>query len=142
MGPGGGPPGAGPQGPPGGGNSGYKIDPLVGLYDTNKPLRSKLLAVPKYRAKYLAHVREIADAWLDWKKLGPVVAERARLIEKEVEADTRKLSSFAEFEAATGLSSEAGGRDIRGSRHSLEIFARERRDYLLDHSAISALTQP
>jgi hypothetical protein len=150
-GPGGGPPGgpggfrgppAGPGGGAGGGNNGYRVDPLVGLYDTSKPLRSKLLAVPKYRAKYLANVREIADVWLDWKKLGPIVKEHAELIEKEVEADTRKLSSFAEFQAATGLSSAADGRDPRGSRHSLEIFARERRNYLLDHSAISARSTP
>jgi hypothetical protein len=135
----GGPAGGGPgAGPPGGGNSGYKVDPLVGLYDTGKPLRSKLLAVPKYRAKYLANVRTIADQWLDWQKLGPVVAEHAKLIEQEVAADTRKLSSFADFQAATGSSAEAPRGP--GSRHSLELFARERRAYLLDHSAISALS--
>lgn len=129
----GGPPGFG--GPPGGGNSGYKIDPLVGLYDTGKPLRSKLLAVPKYRVKYLANVRTIAEEWLDWNKLQPLVAEQVKLIEKEVEADTRKLSSFADFQAATGLAASSPNRPA--SRHSLELFARERRAYLLDHSALA-----
>lgn len=139
---GGGPggPGGGPgAGPPGGGNNGYKVDPLVGLYDTSKPLRSKLLAVPKYRAMYLANVRKIADQWLDWQKLGPIVAEQAKLIEKEVAADTRKLSSFADFEASTASSSAEPTRGP-SNRHSLEVFARERRAYLLDHSAISALS--
>ncbi|WP_254511219.1 CotH kinase family protein [Anatilimnocola floriformis] len=135
RGPGG--PGGGPGGPGGGppmgggggaGNSGYKVDPLVGLYDTSKPLRSKLLAVPKYRAKYLANVRTIAEKSLDWNNLGPIVKEYSQLIEKEVAADTRKLSPFTEFEAATGGAT---------SRHSLEQFARERRAYLLDHSAIA-----
>lgn len=141
-GPGAGPMGRGPGGPglggpPGGGagNSGYKVDPLVGLYDTGKPLRSKLLAVPKYRAKYLANVRTIAEQWLDWNKLQPLVADQVKLIEKEVEADTRKLSSFADFQAATGTAADPS----RGpaSRHSLELFARERRAYLLDHSALA-----
>jgi hypothetical protein len=143
----GGPPGASPgggvgAGGPGGGNNGYRVDPLVGLYDTSKPLRSKLLAVPKYRAKYLANVRTIANIWLDWKRLGPIVAEQAKMIEAEVQADTRNLSSFADFQLATGLSVEAPDRSAGGSRHSLETFARERRQYLLNHSDISALNQP
>ncbi len=137
-GPSGGPLGRGPGGPPGGGgavgNSGYKVDPLIGLYDTSKPLRSKLLAVPKYRVKYLANVRTIAEQWLDWNKLQPIVAEQVKLIEKEVQADTRKLSSFADFQAATG---SAGVANRGPSRHNLELFARERRAYLLDHSALA-----
>ena len=36
------------------------LDPLVGLDDTRKPLRSRLLAVPALRARYLDHVRTIA----------------------------------------------------------------------------------
>ena len=134
---GGGPggPGGGPMGG-GAGNSGYKVDPLVGLYDASKPLRSKLLAVPKYREKYLANVRTIAEQSLDWNKLGPIVKEYSQLIEKEVAADTRKLSPFSEFQAATG-SSPSGEPNRQPSRHSLEQFARERRAYLLDHSAIA-----
>jgi hypothetical protein len=40
----------------------------------SKPLRSKLLAVPALRAKYLALVRDIADRWLDWNRIGPLVS--------------------------------------------------------------------
>ena len=135
-GPGGGPGGGLPGGAAGGANSGSKVDPLVGLYDTSKPLRSKLLAVPKYRAKYLANVRTIAEQSLDWNKLGPRVEAYARLLDKEVEGDTRKLALYTDFQAATGLSKEAN----RGpaNRHSLELFATERQKYLLDHSAISS----
>lgn len=132
RGPGVGPPGAGPPG----GNSGYKVDPLVGLYDTSKPLRSKLLAVPKYRAKYLSNVRTLAEQSLDWNKLGARVEAYADLLDKEVEADTRKLSSYNDFLAATGLSAEANR--FPGNRHSLETFATERQKYLLDHSAINS----
>ena len=39
-------------------------------------------------------MRTIAEKSLDWKKLGPVVADFRKQIEKEVEADTRKLDSF------------------------------------------------
>jgi hypothetical protein len=80
---------AGPAGP----------DPLVGLNDTTKPLRSKLLAVPALRAKYLAYTREIAAKWLDWKMLEPIATKYRALISADVKADTRKIYSFAAFEA-------------------------------------------
>jgi hypothetical protein len=80
---------------------GVELDPLVGLDDTRKPLRSKVLAVPALRARYLANVRTIAGEWLDWKKLGPIVAQYRALIEADVEADTRKLGTFAAFQKAT-----------------------------------------
>ena len=53
------------------------------------------MAVPKLRAAYLDHVRTIAAETLDWSKLGPIVAKYRALIEPELEADTRKLTSLA-----------------------------------------------
>src|SRR5207245_1495014 len=67
-----GPPGGGPGGA-GGGRSGLELDPLVGLNNTRMPLRSKLLAVPALKTRYLACVKTIAEKSLDWKQLGPVV---------------------------------------------------------------------
>ncbi len=130
MGPGGrGGPGAGPRSSP------VELDPLVGLDDPRKPLRSKLLAVPSLRARYLDHVRTIARESLDWQTLGPVVARYRALIEKEVEADTRKLYSFAAFQAATadGPAPEVRPQG-RGRGLSLRAFADQRRKYLLDYS--------
>ncbi len=78
-------PGGGPGGPGGPGGRGpgagprpaaVDLDPLIGLDDARKPLRSRLLAVPALKARYLDHVRTIADEWLDWEELGPVVAAR------------------------------------------------------------------
>ncbi|MGE5191156.1 MAG: CotH kinase family protein [Deltaproteobacteria bacterium] len=148
----GGPPGAGPRGPEGrpggaegrpgagGGRGGpdagprggaVDLDPLIGLDDPRKPLRSRVLAVPKLRERYLQHVRTIAEESLDWKVLGPVVARYRALIEKEIEADTRKLESFEEFQKATADNAEApegpGGRRTL----SLRAFADQRRAYLL-----------
>ncbi len=102
-GPGGGPGPGGPGGRAAGGGprpSGIEIDPLIGLDDARKPLRSRLLAVPSLKARYLDHVRAIAEKWLDWNTLGPVVAQYRALIEKDVESDTRKLSSLAAFQKA------------------------------------------
>ncbi|HVK10248.1 MAG TPA: CotH kinase family protein, partial [Gemmataceae bacterium] len=122
-------PGGGPGGGPGGpGGSGVEIDPLYGLTDTRKPLRSKVLAVPALRAKYLANVKTIAEDALDWKRLGPVVAMYRSLIEKDVQADTRKLESFEAFQRVTA---DVADPSARGRSIPLRAFADQRRKYLL-----------
>jgi hypothetical protein len=126
--------GPGAPGGPGMGG-GIELDPLVALDDPRKPLRSKVLAVPSLRARYLDCVRTIAEKSLDWKHLGPVVASYRQLVEKEVEADTRKLTTLEAFLRATadeppavGASARPGG---RGRETSLRSFADQRRAYLL-----------
>lgn len=137
RGPGGGPPGGGP----GIGNvRGVELDPLVGLDDQRKPLRSKILAVPKFREQYLRNVRELAEKSLDWKNLGPLVAQYRTLIESEVEADTRKLDSIGEFRMMTGESPEAEGRGPGRRLISLKSFCEQRSKYLLNHPEIKKIT--
>lgn len=129
------------------GSSGIDLDPLVGLDNERTPLRSKLLAVPALKARYLAHVRTIAETWLDWKTLGPVVERYRALIEKEIEADTRKLSSLAAFQKSVSEVDEpapaaapgpgAGRGPGRGRRElSLKAFADGRRRYLLNNADV------
>jgi len=91
--------GFGPGGPGGGVQvKGVELDPLVMANDANKPLISKLLAVPALREKYLGYVRQVAEQWLDWEKLGPIARDLHELIAEDVKKDTRKLSSFEDFE--------------------------------------------
>ncbi len=112
--------------------NGVELDPLLAAGDTNKPLAAKLLAVPAFRAKYLGYVREIAERWLDWKKLGPMAEKHYALIGAEVKADTRKLESYEAFEK--GLSGEMEEAGQRGPRRSISLkkFAEQRRKYLLE----------
>ena len=132
RGPGGPPPGMGdPNGPPppmgpggfggrgmrGPGGGGPDLNPLLGLDDDSKPLRSKLLAVPALRAKYLAYVRDIAEKRLDWKTLGPVAQKYHDLIAADVKVDTRKLYTDEGFESGVA---------------SVKTFADARRAYLLN----------
>ncbi len=97
-----------------------ELDPLVGLDDVNKPLRSKLLAVPALRTKYLGYVRDIAETWLDWKTIEPLVRDYQRVIADEVKLDTRKL-----------YSTEAFSQGIDGPGESLKVFVERRRAFLL-----------
>src|SRR5438552_13777936 len=86
----GGPGGGRGRGGPGFGNmprvEGVKLDPLVAANDPNKPLISKLLAVPSLRTRYLGYVRDIAEKWLDWNKLSPIAQQYHALIAEHVKA--------------------------------------------------------
>jgi hypothetical protein len=93
------PPGVPIPFPPMFGRGGVDLDPLVGLDDASKPLRSKLLAVPALRERYLAYVRELAERWLDWNTLEPLVRQYQGVIAADVKSDTRKLYSYDQFES-------------------------------------------
>ncbi len=111
-----GPGGFGGRGGFGPGGAGPDLDPLVGLNDESKALRSKLLAVPALRARYLSYVHDIAEKWLDWKTLGPIAQKYHDLIAADVPVDTRKLYDTAGFEKGV---------------ESVKEFADARRAYLL-----------
>jgi hypothetical protein len=74
------------------------LDPLVGIDDTSKPLRSKLLAVPALRARYLSYVREIAERWLDWQTLEPW-RDRTRRHRRRCQGRYQNLYTLQAFEA-------------------------------------------
>ena len=125
--------GGGPGGGPGG-HGGPELDPLVSLNDAGKPLRSKLLQVPRLREKYLQYLRILAQKSFDWDEIGPFVAGYRSLLEKEVEADTRKLSTFDAFLQATADTTSEEGRS-----GTLRSFFEKRRAYLLSNEAIAQL---
>jgi len=119
---------------PGGGGGGIALDPLVALDDPRKPLRSKVLAVPSLKARYLEHVRTIAEKSLDWNSLGPVVKQYRALVEKEIELDTRKLTSFDAFVKVTADEAVTEApMPGRRAEMSLRSFADQRRKFLLDY---------
>jgi hypothetical protein len=137
--------GPGGMGGPGGGMrlsvQGVELDPLIDAADPAKPLISRLLSVPAWRARYLAYVRDIAEQWLNWEKLGPIAMRYHNLIAREVARDTRKLASTESFEK--GLTEDVGGEGGgpgRGGSIGLKAFADQRRAYLLQHTP--ATTSP
>ncbi len=110
---------------------GVELDPLHGLDDARKPLRSKLLKVPALRARYLELVRQIARQDLDWKTLGPVVGKLRQMMDADIKAETRGLSTYKEFQRTTqdaAVAQETGGRPGAWNLHA---FAEQRCKYLL-----------
>ena len=86
-------------------------------------LRSRLLAIPKLRERYMQYVHQIADESLDWEKLGPVVNGYRDLIDPLVKKDTRKLVSYEAFATVT----RSG---LEGDEPSLQKFAVQRSKFL------------
>jgi len=107
-----------------------QLYPLAGLDENDKPLLAKLLLAPALRQRYLAYVHDIAENWLDWKKLGPVAKQYHDLISDEVQKETHKANSYPHFVQEFDQDPTEGPRDGDAAA-SLKIFAAERRKYLL-----------
>jgi hypothetical protein len=109
------------------------LSPVGHENNSSLPVISRLLAIPHLRARYLAHVRTIVERWLDWKVLGPIIAEYQKLITEEVERDDKKLYSYDAFIGS--LAEDTGGYGGFGAP-SFERFITERREFLLAHPEI------
>jgi hypothetical protein len=110
---------------------GASPDPLVTLDDPNKALRYRLLAVPALRTRYLAYMGDIAEKWLDWSRLGPLVERYQNLIADAVARDTRKLDTTEAFTA--GVYGPAGAPP---AATTIKGFVEQRRAALLAHPEI------
>lgn len=64
---------------------------------SNKPVLSRVLAVPAFRQRFFAHYRT-ARMFLNWDHFGPIFAAHRALIETHVQADPKKLYSYALFQ--------------------------------------------
>jgi hypothetical protein len=122
----------------GGGMSvrGVELDPLIAADDPSKPHISKLLAVPSLRTRYLGYVRDIADQWLDWNKVGPIAQQYHSLIAEDVKSDTRKLDSTDDFLASLSDRTQENNPGGFGRRRaiSLKTFFEQRRAFLLKYT--------
>jgi hypothetical protein len=106
------------------GGRGSQLEPLVAIDDPGKPLRTKLLAVPALREKYLGYIRDIATKWLDWEALVPILKPAHDLIAADVKTDTRKLYDFSGFQVG-----------VAASANPLKSFIDGRRAFLLTATA-------
>ena len=80
---------------------------------------------PELRQQYLDNIELIANDYLSWEFLGPQVAAYRDLIEDEVKKDTKKLSTYESFDAATNPQKPESG-----NANSLRGFAEQRSAFL------------
>ena len=127
----------GRRGGGGGDSGGVNLDPFEGAEDPDKALLYRLLAVPALKTRYLGYIRDIAEKWLDWKTLGPLVADWHSVIAADVKIDTRKIFSTSAFsKAVTEDGVEPGFGPTAPPHLSLKSFAEQRRKYLLNYPGI------
>jgi len=117
----------------GGGHGDASLDPLIGLDSDRMPLRSKILAVPAYRQKYLQYVKTIAEFKMAPKTIDPVIRQFRSLLLEEMKVDTRSGTSFDAFNSMTSAPSG------EGPASGLYKFMKDRRDFLLAHDGIKGL---
>ena len=136
---------AGGGGPNSWQTEGQMLSPVSQEHDTMRPVIGRLLAIPHLRARYLAHIRTIADKWLDWDVLQPIITEYQSLADAKVKADDKKLYAYEAF-ATSQIKDQGGGeggrRGGRGRRAtpSFKRFVEERAEYLLNHPEINKPT--
>ncbi|MDP7246295.1 MAG: CotH kinase family protein [Planctomycetota bacterium] len=108
-------------------NGGVNLHPDYETNNPDLPLLNRLLTIPVVRERYLAHFRTILEEWVDWGRVGPIVTAWDNLIRTEVQADTKKIYSFADY--TTNLYSDV----IQGHTvfKGLQQYVDERQAYLL-----------
>ena len=129
----GGPGGRGPGGWSWGELTSGMVSPMTHADNSMRPVISRLLGVPKWKARYIAHVRTVVNEWLDWNVLEPVIKEYHALIDADVENDDKKLSPYRDFEMS------ADG-ESRGRTPSFKQFVTQRREFLLNHPELKKPT--
>ena len=97
--------------------------PFYNETKVNYPLLNKLLAVPAFRQRYLAHIRTIISELMDESKVNSIIDSYANLIRSAVIADTKKVTSETSFNNAI---------------FSLKDFIARRKNYLLSNSEVKA----
>jgi hypothetical protein len=130
---GGGPGGRGPGGWSWGELILGTVSPTTHAENPMRPVISRLLGIPEWKARYIAHVRTVVDEWLDWEVLEPIIKEYHELIDAEVQQDDKKLYDYRNFQES--IDGDGGGRTP-----SFKRYVTQRREILLDHPELNKPT--
>ncbi len=117
-----------------------QMDPLLQINDSDFPLLQKLLNVPSYQKKYIAHCKtmvEEAFASNEYYNTGLMLQE---LIDASVQADNNKFFTYNNF--LTNLDSDitgGGGGPMGGGTIGITTLMNGRASYLLGQSLFTAV---
>jgi len=96
---------------------------------TNKPVLSRVLAVPELRQRYMAHYRTIKRG-LNWTELEPTFLAARNLIETAVQADPKKIYTYAHFQNNFASTVNLGSGFAGGTIIGLQQFVTQRATFL------------
>lgn len=81
------------------GNQANSWGPFYHADNVNYPLMSRLMQVPAYRQRYLAHLRTIIDDLLNLTQTQSLIDEYSAFINALVQSDPKKLTTYAQFQS-------------------------------------------
>lgn len=107
---------------------------------TSRPLLARMLANAAWRTRYVAHYRTLLDEVYDWNWIGSRVTKYQAMIEKDVQADTKKLYPTYMFKGNLTTDYRLNSSFFRTWAPGLKPFVDARRTYLLARSDIKQVT--
>lgn len=106
-------------------NMNVNWSPFYNEQKVNYPLLNRLLAVPAFRQRYLAHLRTILDDLFNESKVNNLIDQYDALIRSTVFADTKKITSNNAYVNELNV---------------LKNFIRNRKNALMQNPEVSALS--
>lgn len=93
--------------------------PFYNQSNANYPLMNKLLAVPEYRQRYLAHLRTLLNDEMDATSVSAILDQYKTQIDTYVQNDPKKLYTYSSFVSdVAGLKTKIGTRRTTLSSNS------------------------
>ncbi|WCO00646.1 CotH kinase family protein [Psychroserpens ponticola] len=120
-----------------------QMDHLLHDTDTNFPLMSKLLAVPRYKKMYLAHYKTILTEQITNSNYLTLANDYQNIIDASVQADANKFYTYAQFvgnintDYGLGMNTASGLTNLMNARGNyLETLS----DFTVTQPTISNVT--
>ena len=97
-----------------------------------RPLIARLLSVPAWRARYLAHVKHLTETELAWERLAKRIEPLHALVSPAIKEDQHTLYGQSAFDGSVnGGDAAPTGRSV-----PLKAFAEGRFEFLSNHAAL------
>jgi hypothetical protein len=71
--------------------------PFYNANNVNYPLLNRIMQIPAWRQRYLAHYRIVLQDLLNPAVVNPILDQYSDMIDAEVQADTKKIYSYTQF---------------------------------------------
>lgn len=97
-----------------------------------RPLFGKLVSIPEWRARYLAHYRTMQPEF-HWSKMGPRIDALRKFIRADLTADTKSIYTLAQFDQNLTQAINVGFVTVPG----LQPFFTGRDAYLATHTDLN-----
>ena len=96
------------------------LSPFYNTTRSTKPVLSRTLQFPDWKARYVAHFRTVIEESFSWAELGGLVTKYQNMIAQDVAKDTKKIYTTAQFTENVTKDIRVGMSTIRGLKPLIE----------------------